>query len=76
MGKMITTVDPISIIGIPEVTERTGYSRRQLMRMLAEDTKEKAPGRRFPAPMRMREGSNRLEWREKTIVEWLESRER
>ncbi len=69
------TVDILSIIGLPEVADRTGYSRRNVMRMLAEDAKDKAPGRRFPAPMRTREGSNRLEWREKTIVEWLERRE-
>ena len=70
-----TLIDPLSVIGLSEVVSRTGYSRRTILRMLAEDLAEKAPGRRFPAPMRNRPGSNRLEWREKSIEQWLEGRE-
>lgn len=68
-------VDPLKVINLPEAAKRTGYGRRTIMRMLADDAKEKAPGRRFPAPLKSRHGSNRLEWREKAIVEWLEKRE-
>ena len=69
------TIDPLKILGLSEVAKRTGYSRRQLMRMLAEDTRNRAPGRTFPAPLRMRNGSNRLEWRESSLVRWLDERE-
>jgi predicted DNA-binding transcriptional regulator AlpA len=69
------TVDLLSVLDLPMVAKRTGYSRRTIMRMLADDLKDKAPGRTFPAPLRARNGSNRLEWREGTLVEWLDNRE-
>jgi predicted DNA-binding transcriptional regulator AlpA len=69
------TIDPLKVLGLPEVAKRTGYSRRAIMRMLAEDEKVRAPGRTFPAPLKMRNGSNRLEWREGALVKWLDERE-
>lgn len=66
--------DPLRILPLKTVCERTGYSRRSILRMLAEDAKEKAPGRRFPHPLRVRGDSNRLEWRELDLLNWLETR--
>lgn len=67
-------IDPLKKLGFEEVIRRTGYSRRLIHKMLAEDEKNETPGKHFPKPIR-RPGTNRLEWRELTLVKWFEEQE-
>lgn len=75
----VIKVDPLRVLTLAQVCDRTGYSRSAIMKWLAEDTTAKRPGRRFPVPMKRPNraigGPPRLEWRELRIVEWMESLE-
>lgn len=80
MGRSeVARVDPLRVLTLPEVCRRTGYSRSAIMKWLADDTKDRRPGRLFPVPIkrpnRLAGGPPRLEWRELRVVEWLESME-
>lgn len=62
--------DPLKVLSLPDVIRRTGYSRRQIFRWLADDRTDKRPNRNFPAPLRT--PHNRLEWREVAFLEWFQ----
>lgn len=67
--------DPLRVLSLAEVVRRTGYSRDVIMRSLAEDRINNAPGANFPLPMQARGRNNRLEWREATLLTWFAKRE-
>lgn len=68
------TIDPLRILPFPKVAARVGYSRKVIRNLLAADVAAGTPGERFPLPLKDR-GNGRMEWREKSLMEWLESRE-
>jgi hypothetical protein len=71
----IEAIDPMRILDMAKVERRTGYCRRKIMALLAEDAKHQTPGVHFAAPMR-RPDVRKLEWREITLIRWMEKQEK
>ncbi len=68
----IIPIDPLRMLPLREVASRMGCSHRTITKWLAEDAKDRRPGRKFPVPVSGRRGQ--FEWHELTLVEWLRGR--
>lgn len=66
--------DPLKVLSLAEVVRRTGYGRRKIFKSLADDRRDGSPGLRFPVPMKAA-ATGRLEWRELSLLNWMEERE-
>jgi predicted DNA-binding transcriptional regulator AlpA len=64
--------DPLRTITMAEVCRRTGFSRRDIYRRLADDEAHGTRGVEFAAPLGGRLQGRQLKWREVTVVKWLE----
>jgi predicted DNA-binding transcriptional regulator AlpA len=67
-------LDPLRTMTFNQVVQRTGFSRRTIDRLLADDVANNTPGLNFAAPIR-RPDSNKLIWRECTVIKWMERME-
>ena len=75
MDKAEIRIDPLRVLNLRQVMERTGYGRRKIMALVAEDVKHRTPGVNFAVPLQ-RPKMSKLEWREITLIRWLERQER
>ena len=71
----VIPIDQLRKLKLCEVCRRTGYSDGTISKLLAKDRIAGTPGRHFAAPMR-RVGLQKLEWREVTLMRWMEEQEK
>jgi excisionase family DNA binding protein len=60
--------DPLHMLTLREVVERTGIPRKTIYEWVAADELAKTPGRRFPRPLM----GKKFRWHEASLVRWLE----
>ena len=75
MSETITKPDPLRTLTMAEVCRRTGFSRRDIHKRLADDDAHGVRGVEFAAPIHTRTRGRTILWREVTLIKWLEEQE-